>query len=1287
VPQIQLSQPAPVTETDDTPVDVTFTVTLSEPFDRELSIPWFTSDGEAKAGTGSIFPPDYTQASDTLRFAAGEVEKTITVQVLPDPIDEPDETFRVNLFDAFDPQNLITGQATIIDNDPPPVAAIAGVSVIESESGIEARFPVSLSLPSGFTVQVTYQTLDGTALAGQDYAATQAVLTFEPGQVVQHAAVPILNDELPEGVETFRVRLSNPVHVTLHNTEATGIILDDDIGLTLDGAKEGGLAWCDFNNDGFLDVLANTSTDTPEGRSRLFFADGDGTFTDVTLTHAAGLSRTLGARSAVCADLDNDGFLDFARNGPGRIEIYLNHGPRSGRPWSLGDAQQDPSQVVGDQHEDDEEDERCEELNTEGLGFLDMDNDGDLDLVADDHDHGLALFRNDGKGRFSHVRSAKGLPRSARSGDYLAVADFDADGRVDLLARKDDAADLFRNKGSSFQEVPSFQEEARNSNKGGVAFCDFDSDGDFDAVWTDAGLTQIWRNRKGTFEPTREPGQSSGVDLAPRDIDGVACGDVDNDGDLDLFLGDSAGPSFLFLNQTAAVKDAALAFVHDNQGVALEANAEAVAYADYDRDGDLDLLVNADGSGNQLWPGTANDGDANRYLVVRALRCLAPGCYRDDVGATVRLFAEDGVTPVGPIQEVNGGQGHGSQNPAFVFFGLPQGPDLAYVVEVRFIGKNGKPGPRVKRPVVPAQLGAYQILEVKSCADANQPPVAFDRAVSTPQNTPIEIALLASDPEGQPLVFQVTAAPANGALDPLGGGRFRYTPAAGFSGRDTFTFAASDGQVSSNSATVAVQVLPPPQSEVAPLLGLATPGSKEGGLAWCDFNSDGFLDALVNTSEASHLLFNDGASSFTDVTASHAASLLLKAGRRSAVCADLDHDGFLDFARNDTGRVEIYLNRGPQAAPPWSFGDAQQRPSQTVTALSAGINTEGMAVLDYDNDGDLDIVLDNHDHGFALLRNSKGVFTQAGQRGLPRDASSGDYLAVADYDVDGDVDVLGRKEGARSLWRNNEAKWFAENASLDATAKNSNKGGVAFCDFDADGDFDAVWTDNGTTQVWRNDEGVFSPTGEPAVSAGVDLAPHDLDGVACADVDNDGDLDLFLGAATGSSFLFVNDTLPGAGSPLVFTHDNLGIDVQADAEGLAFGDADRDGDPDLLVNVDGAPNQLWRSHANDDGANRYLAVRALRKVGTILRDDVGATVRLFDSDGKTPLGPVQEVNGGQGHGSQAPALLHFGLPLGPDHLYVVEVRFLGKPGKPRKVKVPVTPGDLGPYQLLEVTSP
>lgn len=470
------------------------------------------------------------------------------------------------------------------------------------------------------------------------------------------------------------------------------------VDLATAGTKDGGLSWGDFNNDGCLDLLVNTADTTLQ--TRLYQSDcslPDPTFSDVTATHAAGLLENgITDRSAIWGDVNNDGNLDFAVNTSGRVEIYLSRGAAATPAYSFGDSDQNPNQVL----QMGTATEVPDGQNVEGMGWADYEGDGDLDLVIDNHNFGIDIYANDGSGNFTHVTPASdplGLPTGGTTGDYLTVADFDVDGDVDILARKQDDFDLWVNTGGTFTANTTFDEQAANANKGGVAFCDFDNDADFDLFWTDGGTNanRIWlQEEAGTFTPTDLPSDISG------NIDDVVCGDVDNDGDLDLFL-TSDSDDLLFINEL--ILAGTLAFTRQNVGITGSGDGEGAAFADYDRDGDLDLLINQDG-GNELWRNDTND---QNYLFVRALRAIPnTDITRDDIGATVTLLDSAGE-PVSPVREVNGGRGHGAQDPVAVHFGLPDGPDATYTVRVQFVG-----GTVVQKRVVPGDIGGYQLLEV-----------------------------------------------------------------------------------------------------------------------------------------------------------------------------------------------------------------------------------------------------------------------------------------------------------------------------------------------------------------------------------------------------------------------------------------------------------------------------------------------------------------------------------------------------------------------------------------------
>lgn len=464
--------------------------------------------------------------------------------------------------------------------------------------------------------------------------------------------------------------------------------------------------------------------------------------------------------------------------------------------------------------------------------------------------------------------------------------------------------------------------------------------------------------------------------------------------------------------------------------------------------------------------------------------------------------------------------------------------------------------------------------------------------------------------------------------------------------------------------------------------------AKDGGFTWADFNNDGYKDLLVNTnsnSSYSRLLFNDGAPNFnfTDVTLSKAPSLLLNITERSAVAGDIDNDGDIDFVRNSSPLIEVYKNSG---APNYIFTLSQSFTPLYFTSggTQTGLNSEGMGLIDFDGDGDLDLFVEDHEYGVDLMiNNGSGVFshysTNASPRGLGTTGASGDYSLVADLNNDGYVDILARREGTSNnnnqtdLFFNNGNGTFSSSNSVNLNAFNSNKGGVAAGDFDGDGDLDYFWTDNGGSGAAANNcylaehtgtnTGVFAIATVTITGASSSLPSSGaIDGVTIGDVDHDGKLDIFLTANSGPSILLIN-TSTGVGV-FSFNHNNYGINVNGDGEGCEFVDYDNDGDLDLYINVNGGYNQLWENNLND---TKYVNVVPVIDIGGgVTRPAIGATVILRDCSGNR-ISPIMEVNGGSGHGTQLSTVIHFGLPAGELTVYYAEVSFVRPNGGTRTV--------------------
>ena len=217
VPELRIDD---VTVSEDAPGAV-FTVRLSGESATEVRVDFATSDETALGGL------DYTDTDGTLKFAPGEVEQSIVVAVLEDDLDEPDETFLVQLSEAMEAEIADgTGRGTITDNDEPVTISIYDGDALE-DAGV-LYLPVRLSRTSSLVTSVLFASSDVTAEAALDYTASKGITVFEPGSTEGVVAVAVVEDALNEEDETFQVTLSRPTNATIARGVATGTIGDND---------------------------------------------------------------------------------------------------------------------------------------------------------------------------------------------------------------------------------------------------------------------------------------------------------------------------------------------------------------------------------------------------------------------------------------------------------------------------------------------------------------------------------------------------------------------------------------------------------------------------------------------------------------------------------------------------------------------------------------------------------------------------------------------------------------------------------------------------------------------------------------------------------------------------------------------------------------------------------------------------------------------------------------------------------------------------------------------------
>jgi hypothetical protein len=110
-----------------------------------------------------------------------------------------------------------------------PEISIADDSILEGNiASATASFILTLSYATAQTVTVQYGTADGTATEGSDYLAASGTLTFTPGLTEATVVVGVLGDTEPEDDETFLLNLNDPQFATLTDSQAVGLILDDE---------------------------------------------------------------------------------------------------------------------------------------------------------------------------------------------------------------------------------------------------------------------------------------------------------------------------------------------------------------------------------------------------------------------------------------------------------------------------------------------------------------------------------------------------------------------------------------------------------------------------------------------------------------------------------------------------------------------------------------------------------------------------------------------------------------------------------------------------------------------------------------------------------------------------------------------------------------------------------------------------------------------------------------------------------------------------------------------------
>jgi hypothetical protein len=456
-----------------------------------------------------------------------------------------------------------------------------------------------------------------------------------------------------------------------------------------------GCAFLDYDGDGWLDILLVNGMDWPGHKTqrstlRLYRNNRNGTFSDVT--QRAGLDIEMYGMGVAIADYDNDGFPDILITAVGQNRLFHNTGK-----GHFVDVTEKAG--LGGRSA----------FSTSAMWF-DFDRDGHLDLLvcnyvkwSPEHDVFCSvdgkrksyctpeayrgstcwLFRNRGNGTFEDVTASSGVFDTTSKSLGVVLLDCDRDGWPDVFVANDTQPNkLYRNlRNGKFEDIAvragvAFSEDGKARAGMGADAADFDNSGLPGIAITnfDNEMIALYRaNPAGTF---LDVAQKAGIAAASRNSLGFGCLflDADLDGHLDLLAVNGhidetvrnlpgnlgyAQPPHLFWNDGKGLfRDIAVDVGRD---FASPKVARGVACGDFDRDGDLDILISTNHGPALLYRNDLENGN-------KSIRFQLTGTKsnRDGIGAVIRVSTPDGTQS----RMVKTGSSYLSQSELAVTFGL-----------------------------------------------------------------------------------------------------------------------------------------------------------------------------------------------------------------------------------------------------------------------------------------------------------------------------------------------------------------------------------------------------------------------------------------------------------------------------------------------------------------------------------------------------------------------------------------------------------------------------------------
>lgn len=792
-------------------------------------------------------------------------------------------------------------------SDLPAVFSSSATALKGRKTAVNAVFNITLSAVSNQSVSVNYATVNNTALAGSDYTAVSGTLNIPANTRSTTITVPVLAGAASGSDKTFYLDLSSPLNATLGNSRATGTILENSPSLAFSPPQSAGryrfqfddyvgsnlypviganydMELVDFDNDGKLDLIVPASSGY-DSHVWLFQGNGNGTFKEPTVL--GNTNNASGTKPLAIGDLNNDGFIDYvvANYGTspsnGRLDIAFSG---TGGPLST-------SVTIGNY--------------PMAVTLADLNKDGFLDIaVACDYGSApsgtnkVRVLLNNGDGTFGAPIE---LDTTSNGIMGITAADFNKDGNIDLAVTLENVNKIavFYNLGDI--STSSASQTTVGSYPTGIASGDLNGDGypDFiTANYMSRNISVVIKKQTATAAVFNAVNYDVGIQ--PYHIKLV---DFDGDGFPDIYASNSDGAVILQNLQDGTF----------SQPMFIAGNSVGVATGDIDGDGDIDLVQSSDGAGrvriqlnrkieNILFAPieekihVANSNSLASFLI----NADFSGSGYDDIIAAMPGFGGSSIT----LYHYKNNQNGTLADPQLMYSGTIPGGRQAAVADFNGDGKldlavassiggagvylfiNNGSGTLVPAGTIDTLTGANSLIALDVDGDGDQ-----DLAVS---HTLGSISILRNNGSG---TFTLSA-PADFEL-PTGSLSAGHLASGKFSSDNITDLAVA---VSEGIAILSGTGVSLGSSTIVPLTG------KPKTIVSGDFNGDGTADlaAIIPTLGKLAILLNNGSGGF-------AAPVYYSTDTNptSLSSADVDNDGDTDLlVISDSGDAQVFNNDG-----------------------------------------------------------------------------------------------------------------------------------------------------------------------------------------------------------------------------------------------------------------------------------------------------------------------------------------------------------------------------------------